>query len=79
MEIRVNIIEFVVIYSSDSEERVRCHFVFAGPVQLVCCDACSTWAVTVKPCTAYFSPLTRYRDRLRCALALPVLNMCHSA
>ena len=33
-------------------------FCFAGPVQLVRCDVCSTRVLTVKLCTANLSPLT---------------------
>ena len=54
-------------------------FCFAGPVQLVRCDVCSTRVLTVKLCTANLSPLTWYCGTLICcALALPVLNMRHS-
>ena len=39
-------------------------FCFAGPVQLVRCDVCSTRVLTVKLCTANLSPLTWYRGIL---------------
>ena len=39
-------------------------FCFAGPVQLVRCDVCSTRVLTVKLCTANLSPLTWYRGTL---------------
>ena len=60
---------------------MRCHFCFAGPVQLVRCDVCSPRVLTVKLCTAnYIANCHRSRDiaGLCCALALPVLNMRHS-
>ena len=42
---------------------MRCHFCFAGPVQLVRCDVCSTRVLTVKLCTANLS-LAWYRGTL---------------